>query len=427
MTRSLSTLVARILTLLILFAPPAARSQEQTPPQQPTPVQEKPVDGQAQQPLDATGSNQEKTEAGQQPGSLLIPRQEKSLPEAEETKAATSKNEEGPYLIKQGDTLWDISQTFLKDPFFWPFIWKANTYITNPDLIYPGNKLVIPDLGPVERALQSPVEQGQREMEVPVEQTVSTEADALRRRPVRTAPTGTQAEETAPVRRMILPDETPVPIMDKYSMLNAGFVDEEESKDRITGSPEEKTILGYDDIVYVTIKSKEDAAIGEKFIIYKPLDRVKHPKTGRNFGRLVKILGILQLTAKGSGHSYTGRITLSFDHAEEGSLLTPYQEPTLLYDTGQAGSKDLSGYILEVTDTRTINGQVDILYLDKGSADGVEPGDRFLVYATLSDKSYPKKVIGEAQVFLVKNHTSTAVVRKSSDTLAKGDRIEFKK
>ena len=127
--------------------------------------------------------------------------------------------------------------------------------------------------------------------------------------------------------------------MDKYSMLNAGFVDEEESKDRITGSPEEKTIMGFDDIVYVSIKSKENAAIGDKFIIYRPLNKVKHPKTGRNFGRLVKILGIMQLTEKGSGNSYTGKITLSFDYAEEGSLLTPYQEPTLLYNTGQPKSK----------------------------------------------------------------------------------------
>jgi hypothetical protein len=424
----MSTLVARIaVSLLILLASPAAHSEEQTPPPQAPSPQEKPVDGQPPKPSDGAGST---AAPAQQQGSLLIPRSEKSQPENTEATTAPSKKEKGPYLIKQGDTLWDISHAYLKDPFLWPFIWKANTYIANPDLIYPGNKLIIPDMAPVERAMQSPVEQGrQEEVEKPVEQTASAEADVLRRRTVRTAPTGTgiQDEETAPVRKMILPDETPVPIMDKYSMLNAGFVDEEESKDRITGSREEKTILGFDDIVNISIKSKEDAAIGEKFIIYRTLDKVKHPRTGRYFGRLVKILGILQLTEKGSGSSYLGRITLSFDFAEEGSLLTPYQEPALLYNTGQAKSKELSGYILEVTDTRTINGQVDIVYLDKGSADGVEPGDRFVVYGALTDKTYPKKVIGEAQVFLVKNHTSTAVVRKSSDALAKGDRIESKK
>jgi hypothetical protein len=42
----------------------------------------------------------------------------------------------------------------LKDPFLWPFIWKANPYIANPDLIYPGNNLAIPSLAPIERALQ---------------------------------------------------------------------------------------------------------------------------------------------------------------------------------------------------------------------------------------------------------------------------------
>jgi hypothetical protein len=60
----------------------------------------------------------------------------------------------GTYTIKQADTLWDISNTFLRDPFLWPLIWKVNPYITNPDLIYPGNTLVIPSLAPIEQAIK---------------------------------------------------------------------------------------------------------------------------------------------------------------------------------------------------------------------------------------------------------------------------------
>ena len=190
MTSSMSTLVARILaTLLILLVPPAARSQEQTPPQQATPAQEKPADGQPRNRRKRPAQARKTEHAGFTPHSQI-----RKVPAGnmQRQRPQHRKNEEGPYLIKQGDTLWDISHAFLKDPFLWPFIWKANTYIANPDLIYPGNKLAIPDLAPIERAMQAPVEQGQqREVEKPVEQTASTEADVLRRRTVRTAPTGT--------------------------------------------------------------------------------------------------------------------------------------------------------------------------------------------------------------------------------------------
>ena len=48
------------------------------------------------------------------------------------------------YIVKKGDTLWDLAFTFLGDPFLWPQIWNANPSITNPDLIYPGFSLSIP-------------------------------------------------------------------------------------------------------------------------------------------------------------------------------------------------------------------------------------------------------------------------------------------
>ncbi|WP_047535705.1 LysM peptidoglycan-binding domain-containing protein [Pseudomonas sp. 11/12A] len=45
------------------------------------------------------------------------------------------------YTVVAGDTLWDISAKFLREPWQWPELWQANPRIENPDLIYPGDSL----------------------------------------------------------------------------------------------------------------------------------------------------------------------------------------------------------------------------------------------------------------------------------------------
>ncbi len=53
---------------------------------------------------------------------------------------------QGEHLVVRGNTLWDLAQSFYGNPFEWRRIWEANRdRVQNPDLIYPGQMLLIPD------------------------------------------------------------------------------------------------------------------------------------------------------------------------------------------------------------------------------------------------------------------------------------------
>lgn len=49
----------------------------------------------------------------------------------------------GAYIVKKGDTLWDLSEEFFQDPFTWPDLWEKNRHIQDPHWIYPGDSIYL--------------------------------------------------------------------------------------------------------------------------------------------------------------------------------------------------------------------------------------------------------------------------------------------
>ena len=68
------------------------------------------------------------------------------------------------HVVVPGDTLWGIASQFLKDPYRWGELWKLNgDEIRNPQLIYPGQVIVLDKSGNQPRVMLARLTEQRRE------------------------------------------------------------------------------------------------------------------------------------------------------------------------------------------------------------------------------------------------------------------------
>jgi hypothetical protein len=305
--------------------------------------------------------------------SLLIP--SVALSETEEIKE---------YKIMKGDTLWDISGKELHDSFLWPKVWQENPQIGNPDRIYPGQTIRIPL-----RLLKG-------------EAREAPEAAPVAK------------EEQAPVKKEAVAAEkekkpTPVPLtplVDKALLMSSGYIaDSVHSVGGITGSPFEKNLFGNDDIVYVSLDAP--AKIGDEFYVIRPGEVVRHPVTGKKLGYLIEVLGVATVDRFEFGQTMA-KITQVFDAIKPGDLLDTYHDMTPPLTTGACRTPSIDGYVVALRSGMAA-GNLEIVYIDKGSTDGVEVGD-MLRTVFVGTHKVPS---GKIQVISSREKTSTAIVREN--------------
>ncbi len=292
------------------------------------------------------------------------------------------------YTVLKGDTLWDIAGKELKDPFLWPKIWKENPEIKNPDILYPGQKIKIP--------LYLIQKEGEKE------ELTKTPA---KQEPVKEA-----------VKKPKLPVEAQIPpLVEKNLLVSSGYISSSiPSLGWITGAPSGKTLWGNGDIVYV--KADNPMNIGDKFYIIRVGELVRHPRTDKKIGYIIEIVGVAEISKFEYGET-EATITRIFSDVLSGDLLDTYYEvnPPLIKEPYR--KPDLEGVILAARNLRFMNSNYDIVYLDKGSKDGIEVGDVFRTIA-VGEHRVPNGVI---QIILSQGDTSTAVVRKSSAPIGRGN------
>jgi hypothetical protein len=249
------------------------------------------------------------------------------------------------YVVKPGDTLWDIAGRFLRQPWRWTEIWEGNPQLQNPHLIYPGDVLYLfyrdgmPHIG-------------------------------------RSRSDGPRLVKLSPgVRRESLTDAIPtIPIdaiqqfLIRPQVMSPG---ELEQAPRLIAFVQEHIVGGAGDLIYAS--SIEDDLV-RSFDLVRAGEVYRDPDSGEVLGYEALHVGDAELLRPGTPAKLA--ITASARETQEGDRLVPDPQQEALHSfQPRPAPPFLEGRILRVLNGVTQIGQFSVVVLNRGEDDGLAPGD----------------------------------------------------
>lgn len=380
------------LSLSLATVAPAALAQEDDPPE--TDAEELPTEGE---------------------GMDVLPPARPSAPKAGGRDTAPGE----VHTVSRGDTLWDLSQRYLGNSWYWPKVWSYNPEIANPHWIYPGNRVrFFPD------AEEAPtqVETGE-------------------------GPKGiTELEGVEPGEAFTDAEGGTIEVMGKIgaNLPTASYVQRDsfvtpreiEEAGLIESSFAENMMLSFQDQVYVTFK-QAGGRIGDRYLIFRTGTEIRNPRTGARAGFMTRLLGTARVLRVNDRVS-TMRIEEAWDDIRRGDLIGPYGERIGVRVAPKPTRNRLEGIVLtSAYPGQAIMGEYHSLIVDKGSQDGVEVGHEFVIVRkgnyggrltnpTKFDgrSDLPWEDIAVCMATDVKETASTCLLKRSLRDVVPGDRWE---
>jgi hypothetical protein len=307
------------------------------------------------------------------------------------------------YVVRRGDTLWDIAARFLRDPWRWPEVWRANPQVRNPHRIYPGDEL---EVAMIDGQLRlQPVEPP-----LPVERRVPT----IRREPVETAIPALPYERIAP----FLSETASV---DPKTLTKSPYV--------LRAFNAEQLIMGSGDRIYVR---GTDAPAGTVFqIVTESGSALRDPDTRKLLGYQVDVLGSARILQAGDPAEALIIQSRREIRAKQRLLAVPESVtlPDLLPSTP---SQAVSGRVLLLTDAISQAGQHQSVTVSVGTGAGLKVGHVLIVYGAegrMEDPvrggtvALPERVIGAVLIFHVSESVSQGLIVRSTRSIKIGDRV----
>ncbi len=307
------------------------------------------------------------------------------------------------YVVVKGDTLWDISARFLRDPWLWPEVWYANPEIANPHLIYPGDviSLVYIDGKPrllLERGAGKKDKLSPRVRAVPLDQAIPTiPTEAIRQFLSRTR------------------------VLSAEEIANAAY---------ILRSPNGHILSGAGDRIYAR-RVPNDAS---QFSVFHPSIEYRDPETQESLG--YEALFVADATLERSGNPATLTLLRSDREALVGDRLFPQTEVELdPFFQPRAPDRAIEGRILSVLDGVSQIGQYQVVALNRGTREGLAPGHVLAVYqvgGTILDPvtpepddsvALPDEQAGLVMVFRSFERVSFALVMRATQAIHVLDKV----
>lgn len=320
------------------------------------------------------------------------------------------------YIVKKGDTLWDISGTFLDKPWLWPEIWEINPQIENPHWIYPGDliRLVFRDGDPrltLERTTKL------------TPGTASADRQAINGATRLSPQIRSQRIEDAITT---IPLEEIDPFLSRSRIVSPG--DLETSAYVLQGS-QQHLIVGDGDTLYARGSFPEGLG---GYGVYRKAEALVDPKTRELLGVHAQGIGNVNLS-KVEGDIATLNVTRSYEEIRPGDRLLPVDDQVITATfEPSAPDVDIDGLIMAVERGVTQIGKLDVVFLNRGEREGLQVGNVLAIYKAgevVADRvkggkvTLPDERAGLLMVFRTFEKMSFALVLETDRPLAVGDKV----
>lgn len=320
--------------------------------------------------------------------------------------------EEAPlrYVVKKGDTLWDISSHFLLDPWQWPQIWMVNDQIRNPHLIYPGDVLRLIYVNGQPRLVgnDSPLQgDGDNTLRLSPQVRESGLGNAIPAIPIEAI------RDFFASARVVTPEE-----MSKAPYL-VSFIDPV----LVNGAGSQ----GY-------VKNLTPGI--STFALVRMGDAYRDPQTRKILGYEAIPVGTVEVVESADKLARV-KIISTVREARPGDRLLPLEEESYdAYFYPKAPERVVDGRIIAVLDGVSQITQYQVVTINRGSEAGMERGDVLTVLQTgrivrdPETRSSEKRVVlpdleaGTVMVFKVMPRISYALVTNSTRAIHKLDKVE---
>lgn len=262
------------------------------------------------------------------------------------------------YTVVKGDTLWDISGTFLSRPWLWPEIWQINPQIENPHLIYPGDQIALVYVDGQPRLQLSRGDAG-RTVRLTPSDTVSL-SPQVRATPLESAIPTISLDS---IQAFLVQNR----VVEPNFLEGAPYVIEGEA---------ERLIIGAGDRVYV----RGDLPDGESYSVVRKGPLYRDPETREVLGQEATYIGLGTATAQDRDIA-TLRISSTREEVAIGDRVLPTEERRVNSNFfPSAPDIDVNGKIISVFGGVSQVGQYDVVVINRGEREGIEVGNVLAIY-----------------------------------------------